>query len=71
MADLKPATPLRTARVRAGWRLGALAKAISLNENTLYRIESGRTSRPSSKTRQKLVGVLGVSEAVLFGKVGE
>lgn len=71
MPDLKPATPLRTERVRAGWRLGALAKKIDLNENTLYRIESGRTSHPSSKTRQKLAGVLGVSEAALFGKVGE
>jgi transcriptional regulator with XRE-family HTH domain len=70
MPDLKPATPLRLARVRAGWRLDALAKKIDLNENTLYRIESGRTSHPSSKTRQKLAAVLKVSEAVLFGKAG-
>lgn len=70
MADRVPGSPLRTARVRAGWRLGALAKKIDLNENTLYRIESGRTLSPSSKTRQKLAAALKVKEAVLFGKVG-
>lgn len=67
MADRVPGSPLRTARVRAGWRLGALATKVGLNENTLYRIESGRTSHPSSKTRQKLAAELGVGEAVLFG----
>jgi transcriptional regulator with XRE-family HTH domain len=68
MPDLKPATPLRVARVRAGWRGPDLAAAASLNENTLYRIESGRTLQPRSATRKALAAVLGVSEAVLFGK---
>jgi ribosome-binding protein aMBF1 (putative translation factor) len=68
MADRVPGSPLRTARVRAGWRLGALAIKVGLNENTLYRIEAGRTKKPKSKTRQKLAAVLKVKEAVLFGK---
>jgi transcriptional regulator with XRE-family HTH domain len=71
MPDLKPATPLRVARVRAGWRLGALADKVGLNETSLWRIEAGRTKKPKSKTRQKLAAVLKVKEAVLFGKVGE
>ena len=64
---LKPATPLRVARVRAGYRGPDLAAAADLNENTLYRIETGRTKKPTLKTRRKLAAVLKVSEAALFG----
>jgi transcriptional regulator with XRE-family HTH domain len=71
MPDPKPATPLRTYRVRAGWRLGALAIKVGLNENTLYRIEVGLTRTPKAKTREKLAAALKVSEGVLFGTVGE
>jgi transcriptional regulator with XRE-family HTH domain len=71
VADRVPGSPVRTARVRAGWRLGALAVNVGLNENTLYRIESGRTKKPKQETRQKLAAVLKVSESVLFGTVGE
>ncbi len=71
MPDLKPATPLRLARVRAGWRGPDLAAAARLNENTLYRIETGRTKNPTPEHRRRLAAVLGVKEAVLFGKAGE
>lgn len=71
MADLKPASPLRLARVRAGWRGPDLAEAVEMNENTLYRIETGRTKMPTPEHRRRLADVLGVSEADLFGKVGE
>jgi transcriptional regulator with XRE-family HTH domain len=67
MPDLKPATPLRVARVRAGWRLGALAAKVGLNETSLWRIEAGRTKKPKSKTRKALAKVLGVAESNLFG----
>ncbi len=66
MPERVPGSPLRVARVRAGFRLHELAKKIDLNENTLYRIESGRTLRPTPKTRQKLAVILGVSEGDLF-----
>jgi transcriptional regulator with XRE-family HTH domain len=68
MRDLKPATPLRIARVRAGWRGPDLAAAVGLTENGLYRIESGRTKMPTPDHRRRLAAVLKVSEAVLFGK---
>jgi transcriptional regulator with XRE-family HTH domain len=71
MADRVPGSPLRIARVAAGYRLEALAKAVGLkSENTLYRIETGRTKQPKQETRRRLAAVLGVSEAALFGKVG-
>ncbi len=69
MPDLKPATPLRVARVRAGWRLGALAAKVGLNETSLWRIEAGRTKKPTPDHRRRLAKVLGVTESQLFGKV--
>jgi transcriptional regulator with XRE-family HTH domain len=44
-----------------------LAIKVGLNENTLYRIESGRTLSPSSKTRQKLSDALGDPNKTLRG----
>ena len=66
MADRVPGSPLRVARVRAGWRLGALATKVGLNETSLWRIEAGRTKNLKLKTRQKLAAVLKVKEADLF-----
>jgi DNA-binding XRE family transcriptional regulator len=65
MSDRIPGSPLRVARVRAGWKQGALAAAVGLNVTSLWRIEAGR-SKPKLKTRQKLAAVLKVKEAVLF-----
>ncbi len=70
MPDLKPARPLRLARVRAGWRIGALAQAIDVAETTLWRLETGLTKEPSQKTRTALGTVLGVAPSKLFGKTG-
>jgi transcriptional regulator with XRE-family HTH domain len=66
MPDLKPATPLRLARIRAGWRGPDLAAAVDMNENTLYRIETGRTRMPTPAHRRRLAEKLGVKEADLF-----
>lgn len=69
MADRRPASALRLARVRAGWRITDLAAAVGLkNRSSLYRIEAGRTKRPRLKTRERLAAALGVREADLFGK---
>jgi transcriptional regulator with XRE-family HTH domain len=70
MSDPVPPSPLRAARLLAGWRGPDLAAAVGLNENTLYRIESGRTKKPTPKTRQKLAAALKVKEADLFKPVG-
>ncbi len=66
MADLKPATRLRIERVRAGWRIGALAAETGLSRRNLYRIESGSTA-PRLKTRERLAAALNVPERTLFG----
>jgi len=70
MPDRVPGSPLRVARVRAGWRLGVLAAAVGLSESGYWRIESGNTKKPKDKTRQKLAAVLKVREADLFAKPG-
>ncbi len=67
MPDRVPGSPLRVARVRAGWRLAALAAKVGLNETSLWRIEAGRTKKPKQVTRRRLAAVLKVKEAVLFG----
>ncbi len=69
MADRVPGSPLRVARVRAGWRLHELAKEVGLkSEISLWRIETGRTKNPTPEHRRRIAEKLGVSEATLFGK---
>jgi transcriptional regulator with XRE-family HTH domain len=70
MPDRVPGSPLRVARVRAGWRLHDLAKEVGLkSEISLWRIETGRTKNPTPEHRRRLAAVLKVKEAVLFGKM--
>lgn len=66
MRDPVPPSPLRAARLLAGWRVPALAAAVGLSENGLYRIESGRTKMPTPDHRRRLAAVLGVAESELF-----
>ncbi len=68
MPERRPGSRLRVQRVKAGYRLGALAAKVGLSDNGLYRIESGRTKEPKLATRTALATVLGVAQADLFGK---
>lgn len=67
MAEPVPGSALRVARVRAGWRVGALATAAGINPATLWRIETGRTKNLKDKTRKALAAKLG---ADIFGANG-
>jgi len=70
MAEHKPASRLRLARVAKGFGVGELAEAINVAESTLYRIETGVIKEPSVKTRRALAKALGVRPEALF-KVGK
>lgn len=67
MADPKPPTGLRRARLLAGWRISDLKKATGLSRQSLWRFETG-LGNPKAETRRKLAAALGIKEAVLFGK---
>jgi transcriptional regulator with XRE-family HTH domain len=54
-----------------GWRIGALAQSLGMAESTLRRLENGLSKEPRLKARQALARALGVTEASLFGKVGD
>jgi len=68
MADHRPASKLRLARVAKGWRIGDLAEAADhMAISTIRRLETGKTKEPSQTTRRALAKVLGVSASKLFG----
>jgi transcriptional regulator with XRE-family HTH domain len=66
MLDRRPGSPLRVARVRAGWGVGELAKAIGVPESTLWRIETEVIKEPRQGIRKALAKVLGVPASKPF-----
>lgn len=66
MRDLRPGSPLRVARVKSGWKLGALAAKVGLTPNGLYRIETEIVKQPKLATRKAIAKALGVAESTLF-----
>lgn len=63
---------LRTARKRRGWDQQTLAERSSIDQATISRIESGKTTNPSNDTVQKLELALQLKRGTLvFGQVIE
>ena len=60
-------SPLRVARTAAGLTQAELAHAADVHEGYLSRVERGR-DKSGKHFRRQVVGVLGVSEDLVFGR---
>ena len=67
MAERRPASKLRLARVAKGWRITDLAIEAGVSRSCLWRLETGHRRQPSNDTRKALAKVLGLPATELFG----
>jgi transcriptional regulator with XRE-family HTH domain len=61
---------IRSARQARGWSPPALARAVGLNQSTIFRLEHGRTAQPSPELLQRLATTLALPLSDLYALAG-
>ena len=67
MAERRPASKLRLARIAQGWRITDLATEAGISRSCLWRLETGHRRNPSNDTRKAVASALGMPATELFG----